>query len=69
PMLTFIAEETLPITWYRPGFEEYPQVSEAIQRMVENLVAGRSSVEEAAQAFEADLQGIVGEENVRSETG
>lgn len=69
PMLTFIAEETLPITWYRPGFEEYPQVSEAIQRMVENLVAGRNSVEEAAQAFEADLQGIVGEENIRSETG
>lgn len=65
PMLTFVAEETLPITWYRPGFEEYPQVSEAIQRMVENVVAGRSSVEEAAQEFHTELQGIVGADNVR----
>lgn len=64
PMLTFVAEEVLPITWYRPGFEEYPQVSQAITFMVENVVAGRSSVEEAAQEFHSTLEGIVGAENV-----
>lgn len=64
PMLTYIAEEVLPITWYRPGFEEYPQVSEAIQLMVENVVAGRSSVEEAAEQFQTTLESIVGSENV-----
>ncbi len=64
PMLTFIAEEVLPITWYRPGFEAYPQVSEAIQLMVENVVAGRSTVEEAAEQFQTTLEGIVGSENV-----
>ncbi|MPZ53268.1 MAG: extracellular solute-binding protein [Acidimicrobiia bacterium] len=66
PMLTFVAEEVLPITWYRPGFEEYPQVSEAITFMVENVVAERSSVEEAAQEFQSTLEGIVGAENVAS---
>lgn len=65
PMLTFIAEEALPITWYRPGLEEYPQVSVAIQQMVENVVADRSSVEQAAQEFQTTLEGIVGADNVR----
>jgi multiple sugar transport system substrate-binding protein len=64
PLLSFIAADVLPLTWYRPGFEEYPLVSEAIQLMVENLVAGRSSVDEAAQQFQSDLEGIVGADNV-----
>lgn len=64
PMLSFVADEVLPITWYRPGFEEYPQVSEAIQFMVENVVAGRSSVEEAAAEYHTTLERIVGAENV-----
>ncbi|NDL56943.1 extracellular solute-binding protein [Phytoactinopolyspora mesophila] len=64
PMQTFVAEEVLPLTWYRPGFEEYPQVSEAIQRMVENVIAGRSDVDSAAQEFHSNLEGIVGAENV-----
>ncbi|MDP8959998.1 MAG: extracellular solute-binding protein [Actinomycetota bacterium] len=68
PMLSYIAEEVLPITWYRPGFEEYPQVSEAIQLMVENVVAGRSTIEEAAQAYQAELERIAGAENVASTT-
>jgi multiple sugar transport system substrate-binding protein len=64
PMLTFVAEEVLPLTWYRPGFEEYPQVSEAIQLMLENIVAGRSTVDEAASEFHSTLEGIVGADNV-----
>jgi multiple sugar transport system substrate-binding protein len=63
PLLGFIAEEILPITWYRPGFEEYPQVSVAITEMVENVVAGRSSVEEAATEYTSKLGSIVGDEN------
>jgi multiple sugar transport system substrate-binding protein len=64
PMLSFIAQEVLPLTWYRPGFEEYPQISEAIQLMTENVIAGRSSVEEAAAEFHSTLEGIVGADNV-----
>jgi len=64
PMLSFIAQEVLPLTWYRPGFEEYPQVSEAIQLMAENVIAGRSSVEDAAAEFHSTLEGIVGADNV-----
>lgn len=64
PMLLYVAEEVLPITWYRPGFEEYPQVSQVIQQVVEDVVADRSDVEAAAQAYEESLIEIVGEENV-----
>ncbi|MGH8937531.1 MAG: extracellular solute-binding protein [Acidimicrobiia bacterium] len=69
PLLTFISEEILPITWYRPGFEQYPQVSEAIQLMVENVISGRMTVEEAAQDYQSTLEGIVGAENVASSSG
>ena len=65
PLLSFVAEEILPITWYRPGFQEYPQVSIAIQQMTENVVADRETVEEAAAAFQSTLEGIVGADNVR----
>jgi multiple sugar transport system substrate-binding protein len=68
-MLQFIAEEALPITWYRPGFEEYPQVSELITRTVENVVADRNTVEEAAQTYQSELEGIVGADNVRGGDG
>ena len=65
PLLSFVSEEILPITWYRPGFQEYPQVSIAIQQMTENVVADRETVEEAAAAFQSTLEGIVGADNVR----
>ncbi|MGH2736216.1 MAG: extracellular solute-binding protein [Actinomycetota bacterium] len=58
PLLQFISEETLPITWYRPGFEEYPQVSVAVTEMLEGLVAGRFSVDEAAAEYTAQLEDI-----------
>ena len=67
PMLQYIAEEVLPITWYRPGFEAYPQVSTAIQETVEDVVADRSSVEEAAGQWESRLTEIVGEDEIRSD--
>jgi multiple sugar transport system substrate-binding protein len=64
PMLSFVSEEVLPITWYRPGFQAYTQVSTAIQEMVEDVVAERSSVEEAAQDYENALLELVGDEDV-----
>lgn len=67
PMLSFIADEVLPITLYRPGFEEYPQASIAMTEMVESVIAGRSPAEEAAQNYTQELDGLVGEENVLRE--
>lgn len=68
-MLSFIAEEVLPITWYRPGFEEYPQASIAITEMVESVIAGRASPEEAADNYTTELFGLVGEDAVLTEGG
>lgn len=67
PMLSFIADEVLPITWYRPGFEEYPEVSRLLQEVVEDLVAGRASLEETAQNYDQQLRELVGDDNVRTE--
>ncbi|MGH3665971.1 MAG: extracellular solute-binding protein [Egibacteraceae bacterium] len=67
PILEYIATEVLPITWYRPGFEEYVQVSEAITRMTENVVADRSDPAGAAQEYEATISGVVGPDNIRAE--
>ena len=58
PLLQFIADEVLPITWYRPGFEEYPQISVAVTEVLEGLIAGRYGVEEAASQYTSQLQDI-----------
>ncbi len=60
PMLSYIAEEILPITHYRPSFAEYPQVSVALQEAVESVVTG-TSAEDAA----ADYQSRVGRDRRR----
>lgn len=65
PMLTFVSEEVLPISSYRPGLAEYPEVSAALQQATLDVVTG-TSVEDAAAAFHDTLVGIVGEENVAS---
>ncbi len=64
PMLQFISDEVLPITWYRPGFETYPQVSTLIQETVESVARDRATAEKAASSYESELQGIVGADNV-----
>lgn len=63
PMLTFVNDEVLPITSYRPGLAEYPEVSMALQQATLDVVSG-TSVEDAAAAFAAELASIVGDENV-----
>ncbi|WP_166355716.1 extracellular solute-binding protein [Phytoactinopolyspora limicola] len=62
-MISFIAEEVLPITFYRPGLEEYPQVSIALQEATEAVVTG-TSPEDAAGQYQSTLEGIVGAENI-----
>lgn len=64
PIFTFISEEVLPVTWYRPGFAEYAQVSEAIQQMAQDVATGEADAATAAQNYQAALEEIVGPENV-----
>ena len=63
PMLSFMAEEVLPFTHFRPGFAEYPQVSVALQEAVESVVTG-TSPEDAAADYQAALEEIVGADAV-----
>lgn len=60
PMLAFIAEEVLPTTTFRPGLAIYPQVSTALQEATAAVVSG-TSAEEAAENYESELEGIVGD--------
>jgi multiple sugar transport system substrate-binding protein len=64
PMLAFISQEVLPLTWYRPGFSTYPQVSVAIQETVEGVVSDRLDPAAAAEEYQGKLIEIVGEDNV-----
>ncbi|SEH01920.1 multiple sugar transport system substrate-binding protein [Nonomuraea solani] len=59
PMLKYIADEVLPLTAYRPGLAVYPQVSTALQEATAAIVSG-TSPDEAAAAYQAKLEGLVG---------
>ncbi|MFW6090510.1 MAG: extracellular solute-binding protein [Actinomycetota bacterium] len=63
PLISFVAEEVLPVTFYRPGFETYPQVSVAIQEATAAAADGATGAE-AAGEFESALEEIVGAENI-----
>lgn len=62
-MLTFVSTEVLPITAYRPGLAEYPEVSAALQQATLDVATG-TSVDDAVAGYVSALTGIVGEENV-----
>ncbi|MEW9551621.1 extracellular solute-binding protein [Nonomuraea sp. NPDC050783] len=59
PMLKYVADQVLPVTAYRPGLAVYPQVSAALQEATAAVVGGRGA-DEAAAAYQAKLEGIVG---------
>jgi len=63
PLLSFIAEEVLPLTAYRPGLAQYPQVSAALQQATADVVGGKA-VADAARAYQEALVKIVGEDRV-----
>ena len=67
PLLSFIANEVLPVTHYRPGLAEYPEVSVALQEAVEAVVTG-TSPEDAAADYQSALEGIVGADAVTGAT-
>ncbi|MCT1476876.1 extracellular solute-binding protein [Microbacterium sp. p3-SID336] len=59
PMLTFVSQEVLPITAYRPGLAAYPQVSVLLQQATLDVATG-TSVDDALQTYVRGLEGVVG---------
>ncbi|MGH3727554.1 MAG: extracellular solute-binding protein [Micromonosporaceae bacterium] len=59
PMLTFVAEKVLPLTSYRPGLAEYPEVSLALQEATLAVIDG-TSPKQAAADYQAKLEKIAG---------
>ncbi|MFI0900913.1 extracellular solute-binding protein [Streptomyces sp. NPDC020983] len=50
----------VPDTYYRPGLPAYTQVSSAIQKAMEAVTTGQSSVGKAASAYDGDVKTAVG---------
>ncbi|WP_350258528.1 extracellular solute-binding protein [Scrofimicrobium sp. R131] len=65
PMLTFVSNEVLPITAYRPGLAAYPEVSLALQQASLDVVSG-TPVSDALATYVSTMGNIVGAENVSS---
>lgn len=63
PMLTFVNDEVLPITAYRPGLAAYPQVSVLLQQATLDVATG-TSVEDALSTYVSGLEGVVGEDAI-----
>jgi multiple sugar transport system substrate-binding protein len=59
PLLTFIAQKVLPLTSFRPGFAEYPRVSQALQQATLSVVTGTAPTAAAAE-YQKKLETIVG---------
>lgn len=62
-MLSYISEEVLPLSAYRPGLAAYPEVSLALQEATAAVVSG-TPTEEALATYADTVAGIVGEDNV-----
>ncbi len=54
--------ELVTDTHYRPGLPAYNQVSTAIQKAMESVTTGQSSVDEAAETFDNDVKSAVGDD-------
>lgn len=61
--LTTVAHTLLPFTVARPNNDDYAQVSEAIERMTENVVSGQMSPEDAMNTYADAVTQIVGADN------
>lgn len=58
------ASAFLKNTHFRPSVDKYPSVSTQIQSLVEDVVTGRLTPEQAAEQYEANVTKIVGKELV-----
>lgn len=63
--MTFLTEEVLPNTVYRPGVAEYPEISQLLQEATAAIVSGESAADAAAE-YEDKLEEVVGGGNVTS---
>lgn len=59
PMLSFVSQQVLPLTAFRPGFAVYPRVSQALQQATLDVVTGKNPAD-AATAYQRAVEGIVG---------
>lgn len=58
------ASDFLNFTHFRPATEQYPAISNELQRMIEAVVVGDKTPEEAMKEYGAKVEKIVGAENV-----
>ncbi|MDN5685911.1 MAG: extracellular solute-binding protein [Brachybacterium sp.] len=66
PMLSWLTEEVLPLTAYRPSLAPYPEVSVAIQQATLDVVSG-TEVDAAATKYGQSVVDIVGEDAVTTQ--
>ncbi|TCP30832.1 carbohydrate ABC transporter substrate-binding protein (CUT1 family) [Scopulibacillus darangshiensis] len=58
------ATELLKYAHFRPAVDKYPSVSTQIQSLVEGVVTGKLSPEQAAKQYQKNVTRIVGKDNV-----
>ncbi|XJZ26699.1 ABC transporter substrate-binding protein [Bacillota bacterium Lsc_1132] len=58
------ATEFLKFTHFRPQDDKYPTVSTQIQSLVEDVVTGKNTPEQAAKQYQVNVTKIVGQDNV-----
>lgn len=61
------AGEILTYTHFRPAVDDYPTVSTHIQEVVETLVSGNATPEEAVQNYIMGLERIVDADNIKNQ--
>ena len=54
----------VPVTRYRPATSDYPRISAAVQEATEAVITGARTPAEAASAYDAAVEQIVGAENI-----
>ncbi|MFE9242399.1 extracellular solute-binding protein [Nocardiopsis sp. NPDC006938] len=52
------------ITGFRPAYSEYPRISLAVQEAMEGVMLEQATPEEAARAYDEEVEGIVGPDRV-----
>lgn len=67
PMLSFIADEVVAVSAYRPGLAVYPQISAALQQATLDVVTGMTPDEAAAKYQEAVEAALGGADNIASD--
>lgn len=63
PFIGFFTD-LVSVTHFRPATADYPQISAEIQAATEAVMTGQMTPEEAAEAYDTAVVGIVGDENV-----